>query len=408
LSDPRKYKVIVVHRRAGKTSLVVNKLIIEALLQPNRTFHYVCPNLNQAKRLVWDPPEMLKRYLPEVLIAKQNEVELKIFLKNGSQIYIMGADNPDRLRGQEVHGVVLDEFEAMKETVYDEIYRPVLAANGGFCWLVGTPLGKDHFFRKYQMALNNPAIWHVIHLPASISGIIPKESLAQAKLEMTQQAYSQEFEVEFLEGEGRIFRRIRENIGGQFQEPRLGRQYKMGVDLARHFDYTVLTIVDRHSHEIVHFERFNQIDWNLQKARIEATARRFNNATVTIDATGVGDTIVEDLRRTGLIINEVKFTGESKKSLIENMALLIEQNKIKYPDIPELITELESFTYELLPSGHIRYTAPEGEHDDCVISLGLALWQLGDKLPSTGKLDKSYGFKVSLGGGYKNSVLRSR
>lgn len=398
----------MVHRRAGKTSLVVNKLIIEALLEPNRIFHYVCPNLNQAKRLVWDPPDMLKRYLPPEIIDKQNDVELKIFLKNGSQIYILGADNPERLRGQQVHGVVLDEYESMKESVYDEIYRPVLAANGGFCWLVGTPIGKNHFYKKYKMATDNPAIWHVIHVPASTSGIISAEALAQAKVEMTQQSYQQEFEVEFLEGEGRIFRRIRENIGGQFQEPRLGRQYKMGVDLARHFDYTVLTVVDRHTHELVHYDRFTQIDWNLQKARIEALARRYNNATITIDATGVGDPVCEDLRRTGLIINEFKFTGESKKSLIENLALLIEQNKIKYPEIPELINELEAYTYILTPQGNVRYTAPEGEHDDTVCSLALAYWQIGDKLPLSKGDNKTYGFNLRVDGGYQKSILMKR
>jgi len=404
LSDPRKYKVLILHRRSGKTTLAVNQLVKEAMLPENagKIFHYVCPNKNQAKKLIWDTPDMIRKYVPPEIIDKKNEVELKIFFKNGSQLYIQGADQPDTLRGQEVYGVILDEYAQMKSEVYDEIYRPVLAANGGWCWLLGTPKGKNDFYRKYRSALLNPAIWQVIHLSAETSGIIPPEALAQAKAEMTEQAFAQEFLSEFLEGSGTIFRRIRENICPTFSEPRQGRAYKVGVDLARHVDWTVITAVDRHTHELVYFDRFNQIEYNLQKARIEAVCRRYNNAPATVDETGVGVPIVEDLRRLGLVINGVTFTSETKKTLVENLALLIEQNKIRYPDIPELIRELEEYTYEILPSNKIRYTAPDGGTDDIVMSMCLAYYQIGEKLPLSVDRKPNYGFRS----GYNKVVFR--
>ena len=404
--DPRKNKVIVIHRKAGKTSLVINKLISQAIVNPAKVFWYVCPTQKQAKDIVWKAPDMLNQYVPPFAIEKKNEIELTLYFKNKSQIQIKGADEPDSLRGPNPYGVALDEYAQMKKEVYDEVLRPVLIANNGWCWFVGTPKGKNDFYHKFKYAESNPKDWQAILLRADETNILSQAQLEEAKSTMVQSAFSQEFLCEFLENSGNIFRRIRENISGKLEEPKRSRQYKMGVDLARVLDFTVITVVDRHTHELVYFDRFNQIDWQLQKARIEAVARRYNNATITIDSTGVGDPIAEDLRKLGLIIQDVKFTSISKKNIIENLAIMIEQDRIKYPEIPVLIKELEEFTYELLPSGQVRYTAPEGLHDDCVCSLALACWQIGEKIPISVQ-PQSYGLDFNLrGSGYKKLVFK--
>lgn len=421
--DKRRNKVLVIHRRAGKTSLALNKLLYDATLPENygKVYYYVCPTQRQAKDIVWKAPDMLQKYLPDYVVEKRNEVELTIYLKKGivkgvkggkdlpcggSQIYIKGADDPDSLRGTNPYGVVLDEYAQMRPEVYNEIFRPVLAANGGWIWFMGTPKGKDDFYAKYNYAKEHPKQWQSYLLKASQSNVIPAENLAEAKNEMHEKAFSQEFECEFLEGTGIIFRRIGENVYGQFEEPSQSKQYKMGVDLARLHDYTVLTVIDRHTHNVVYFDRFKEIDWQFQKARIEALARRYNNCPITIDATGIGDAISGDLRRLGLQIQDIRFTSQTKKDLIENLAVMIEQNRIRYPNILELIKELEDYTYALLPTGNIRYEAPAGAFDDCVISLALAVWQIGEPLPYF-QQHKGYGFEMNLRGqGYKKMVFR--
>ncbi len=407
LLDERKMKVLCVGRRHGKTSLALNKLIIEAMLPENagKLFMYLCPTQRQAKDVVWRSNEMLFNYLPEQAIDKKNEVDLTVRLVNGSLIYIRGTDNEHALRGLNPFGIVLDEYAQMKPNVFDEIFKPVLAANGGWAWFISTPFGKNHFYRLYRYGCDNMARWQVIHLKASESGIIPEEALEEARRSMPEKTFLQEFEAEFLDDAGTIFRRIRECINGGFEEPKQGRLYKVGVDLARTTDWTVITVVDRHTHKLVHFERFQQIDYNLQKARIEAVARRYNNAPITVDETGVGAPITEDLRRMGLLVTGFTFTATSKKQLIENLAIKIEQGKMTYPEIPELIRELEEFTYELLPSGAVRYTAPEGGTDDAVCSLALAMWQIGELIPASTE-KSNYGFNFSLNNGYKKLIFK--
>ena len=400
IRDPRLNKVLVIHRRAGKTAVAVNALIRAAYWPGNegKIFHYVFPQKSQAKEAVWKDPHMLFSYLPEELIEKKNEVELTIYLKNKSQIYLKGADDPDAMRGTNPFGVILDEYAQMKIEVYNEIYRPILDANGGWIWFVGTPKGKNDFYNKFRFAQDHPEKWQTLILKASDSNIIPSPELQAAREQLPMQTFNQEYEVEFIDGAGTVFRRIAENMKAKFKEPERGVEYKIGLDLAKYEDFTVITVVDRSTFEVVHIDRFNQIDYNLQKARIEAVARRYNNAPITIDRSSIGDPIAEDLRRTGLIVNDFTFTNESKKALIENLVVMLEQDQISLPDYPPLIRELEDFSYTLSdrPPYRVIYSAPQGQHDDAVISLALAFWKIGGKIHVGYQQPENYGFEVNL------------
>lgn len=374
--DERKNKVLVIHRRAGKTSLAVNKLIYEAILNPGKVYFYIAPTIRQAKDIVWKAPNMLSQYLPMVAVEKKNEVELTIYFKNGAQIHVKGADNPDSLRGMNPFGVVIDEYAQIKKELYDEIIAPVLAENGGWVWFIGTPKGKNHFYEKYSMAFANPS-WQAVILRSKDSKIIPQEILDELKKNgMSQRTYEQELECMFHDTEGVVFRRVKENVEDCLNAPISDHQYAIGVDLARLQDFTSIDVLDRHTWKIVYRERFNQIDWNLQKARIESVARRYNNARLKIDSTGVGDPIVQDLQKIGLAVEPVRFTNVIKREMIETLIIALEQDKLKIPNDPVLIDELVSFTCDINErTGTVYYSAPQGLHDDCVISLALALYK---------------------------------
>ena len=160
---------------------------------------------------------------------------------------------------------------------------------------------------------------------------------------------------------------------GDFAEPEFGKKYVMGVDLAKHEDYTVISVLN-HSGHLVYFDRFNKLDYTFQKRRIVHTARRYD-AQVLIDATGVGDPIFDDLRHLIRIL-PYRFTNKSKQELIMNLSLGMDKRVITFPENAALQTELEKFGYQISPNGNIIYAGTAGFHDDCVISLALAFWQL--------------------------------
>jgi hypothetical protein len=129
----------------------------------------------------------------------------------------------------------------------------------------------------------------------------------------------------------------------------------------------------------VYMDRFTDIDWQLQRKRIKYISQKYNKAQIWLDATGVGDPIYQDLVDMELDVQPYKFTNESKKQLIQSLMLSLEQEKIrifrKDDDCGRVqFNEMVIFEYEMTSTGLIRYQAPEGYHDDCVIGLALANW----------------------------------
>lgn len=195
LSTEKRWSIVVAHRRAGKTVACVQKLIKAALesQKPEPRFAYVAPLFNQAKDIAW---LYLKRYA-NTLGGAINESELRVDLPgNGARIRLYGADNPDRLRGMYLDGIVLDEYADMRPSVWGEIIRPMLADRRGWATFIGTPKGRNEFWQLWENAKDDKA-WFRTMLRASETGLLGADELADAKRSMTPEQYEQEFECSF-------------------------------------------------------------------------------------------------------------------------------------------------------------------------------------------------------------------
>jgi len=199
----QRWAVLVVHRRGGKTVAVINDLIKRALecTKVAGRFAYLAPTYAQAKDVAW---AYLKRFvapLPGVLIS---ESELHVTLPNGARIRLYGADNYERLRGIYLDGCVIDESADMAPQAWSEILRPALADREGWCVWIGTPKGRDSFWRLWKDAQGR-ADWFTLLLTASESGLLPQAELDDALRQMIaiqgeqrgRAAYAQEFECSF-------------------------------------------------------------------------------------------------------------------------------------------------------------------------------------------------------------------
>lgn len=363
------------HRRARKTTTAIHELLKQAHVRVG-TYWHIFPTYSEAKDAVWRDPNMLFSIIPEVLIEKKNESELVVFFKNGSILQLKGADNPDRLRGANPVGVVLDEFATMKRDTWDVIIEPIIRANQGWCWFIGTPKGKNQLFEMYQRGLQGNPEWKSFLLKASESGIIAQEQLMEAKRTSIPATFNQEWECKFLEGEGSVFRNVRDVATALPKAPELNHLYVMGVDLAKVQDYTVIVVYDRTTNKQVYQDRFNKLEWPFQKSRIIEIAKHYNNALVMLDATGIGDPIADDLLRAGVAVEPFKITNESKKEMIEKLSIWIEQKRMAFINIQDTLYEFDNFSYEITSSGRILYGAIQGFHDDIIIATALAVWGL--------------------------------
>jgi len=325
---------------------------------------------------------MLFNIIPAQLVAKTNESELVVFFKNGSLYQLKGADDPDALRGAGPMGMIFDEFDTMKAEAWG-VMEPVIRANGGWCWFIGTPKGKQNLYKFYHRGQKDSKEWSSYLLRASESGIIPPDQLEAAKESMSQSLYNQEFQCEFLEGEGKVFRNVRAVCVSTPRAPDPRHSYVMGVDLAKVQDYTVIAVYDRNLNEQVYQDRFKTLEWPFQKRRIKAISAQYNNALTVIDATGLGDPVADDLARDNVPVEPFKITETSKKELVEKLSIYIEQQAIKMINMEETLMEFDNFGYEIGPTGKIRYGAPEGFNDDIVIAHALAVSSLQSLFPMT-------------------------
>mgnify|MGYP002813279388 CR=1 FL=1 len=401
-----RFKTICWHRRARKTTTAIYELVKQAFMRVGVYWH-IFPTYSEAKDAVWRDPHMMFSFIPPAMIAKRNDSELVLTFTNGSVLQLMGADNPDTLRGSGPVGVVLDEFATMKYEAW-QVIEPILRANDGWAWFIGTPKGKNHLYEFYQRGLQGHKDWKSFFLTGDKSGLFNEEQLSEMKKSMTQRMYSQEIMCDWLENEGTVFRSVREAMKSTVESPKTSHLYVIGCDLAKVTDFTVLTVYDRIHNNQVYQERFQTIEWPFQKSKIAALSKHYNNALVVLDATGLGDPIADDLTRIGVPIVPFKITEQTKKDLIEKLSIWIEQRKCLLLPLNETLEEFDNFSYEIGPTGKIRYQAREGFHDDIVISHALAISGLTpivreQAMPDDSRLHQHF---IRIKGDYGRSLIQ--
>src|SRR5690606_8733594 len=138
-----------------------------------------------------------------------------------------------------------------------------------------------------------------------------------------------------------------------------------GIDLAKSVDWTVIVGLDSFG-QICQFHRF-QADWNQTRRRIIDI---IGYTPTAIDSTGVGDPIVQDIQRSCPQVEGFHFSSNSKQQIMEGLASAIQNGNITILD-GIMREEMEAFEFEYTRTG-VRYTAPEGVHDDTVCALALA------------------------------------
>lgn len=399
INDPHPFKIVVFHRQSGKTTTALNILNKEAILNPG-TYLYIAPEKSQAKNIIWKDSEGIFKYVPYEFIASKNDVELTIKFKPtkfresgrpypGSIFMIEGSDNPDRVRGLKPRGAILDEYDQIDESLWETLF-PALNQNGGWAIIIGTFKGKGRLydlFSKYwdwqKMESIDDPYFKAFYLPAHLNKFFTPEMQVKAKSVMSPSMYAQEYELQPMDGAGRVFPSITDLMVGGLRPRNKYHFYTMGVDLGKSVDYTAVSIIDRNTHELVYQERW-QAEWSTTVEKILTLRKQYNNAHIVIDSTGLGDPIAEILRKRGVgrsHIEDFKFSTKSKDQLIKKMAVFFSEGRVILPpwdQIQNLASEIEQYTYEILPSGNYRYTAPQGRHDDEVMSLGLAMWPLQD------------------------------
>lgn len=302
-----------------------------------------------------------------------NLSKLSITTPIGTIIQFKSAENPDNLYGEDVYAAVFDEFTRARETAWFAL-RSTLTATRGKCKLIGNAKGKKNWGyklgQKARAGEKDYKYFRVTAYDAAKEGIVDIEEIEQAKRDLPEGVFKELYLAEPNEDGSNPFGLT--HIRNCIRKP-TGTIRTHGIDLAKSFDYSVNVGISETGGAFI-VDRW-QSDWGLTKTKIKESV---GNKPTLIDSTGVGDPIVEELERDLRNIEGFKFSSGSKQQIMEGLASAIQQGKIHFDD-PILIEELESFEFEYTRTG-VRYSAPQGCHDDTVCALALAWKKFDDKL----------------------------
>lgn len=313
----RRFTVLALHRRAGKTELALAELIDKALRfdRDLGLFFYVCPLLKQAKAVAW--LRLKARVMPLLLkgLVEINESELWVrFKTNGATIRVYGADSPDRMRGVRLDGVVLDEVAQMKPEVWDDILQPALSDRRGWALFIGTPKGVN-LFSKLFFDARGKADWHAALYTVHDTEAIDADEVARLQAEMSEMSWRREYLCDFsAAGDEQLISLA--DIEEASRRHLRRDQYDfapviLGVDPARFGDDRSV-IATRQGLYCRPFRVYTKID-NMALAGYVAQAIEDTHADAVFVDAGNGAGVIDKLRQMGFDVVEVHFGGKPNR-----------------------------------------------------------------------------------------------
>jgi len=310
----KRFTVLALHRRAGKTELAIMELIDKAARFDKELglYFYIAPFLKQAKAIAW---ARLKQKIEPLRVANAvevNESELSIrFKHNGALIRVYGADNPDAMRGVRLDGVVIDEVAQTKPEVWTEIIQPALSDRKGWAFFIGTPNGINLFSELFFKAKSLPD-WFSARYTVNDTHSLDVEEVARLKRDMTENSFSREYLCDFsASGDDQLI--SLSDVEGATQRNYDVSKYGwspriLGVDPAR-FGDDKSVIFPRQGLRAGTPLVFNDIDNMDLAARVAEKAREWNADAIFVDA-GNGSGVIDRLRQLNVDCIEVWFGGK--------------------------------------------------------------------------------------------------
>lgn len=368
LNSNARYTATEASTKVGKTASHIVWLFEQALARKaNESVWWVAPTFSQAKIAF----NRMKVQISEKNFFTANETNLVITLITGAKLEFRTGEKPDNLYGDDVYAAVMDEASRCREEAWFAL-RSTLTSTGGKCKFIGNVRGKKNWYYKLCLKAKqgedpNYEYFKITAYDAAEAGMLTKDGrpfideINDAKKDLPDNVFRELYLAEAAEDGSNPFglAHIARAVFEKSEQPSVC----FGIDLAKKHDWTVITGLDKFGH-VSYFERF-QKDWMQTRQTIIALPP----GLITIDSTGVGDPIAEDIAKSREI-EMVVYTSRVKQQMMEGLSYAIQNREITILE-GVMRDELESFEFEYTRTG-VVYTAPSGMHDDCVNSLALA------------------------------------
>ena len=380
-----RWKILCAGRRFGKTRLGV-QMCMEVALKGGRAW-WVAPTFSIA-RVGWRDIAASAKSFPREIEPTVSLANMQIDLANGGSIAVRSADNPQRLRGEGLDFLVMDEAAFVKPEVWQEVLRPTLTERKGSALFISTPIGRNNWFYDLWEVADEAENWERFQFATVDNPRIDPSEVEAARKEVGSIVFAQEYLAEFVDaGQGMLrpewlnyFVQVPDEAGNikcvvEGSEYYLKALKKFGVvDLAtttnKDSDYTVIT-----SFAVTPDNRLLVIDMQRQKLEgpdiIPAIKRSIDKNKleyVGIERQGFQTTIIQMAQRSGIRVKDLKSDKDKVTRALPLSARMESGDVFLLRDthwLPEMEREIMTF--------------PAGAHDDIIDTLSYGVQMLQER-----------------------------
>lgn len=392
-----RFKVIRAGSRFGKDRCAVNEMVWK-----------LCEMLNEERDETMIPPvhawivgpdyelvdavwkEFVRTFPQKWWLGDPLKEERTLYTINGGVVTAKSAYQPEKLVGVGLDFVLITE--AARISHLDEVWSnlemrlnsPGRGPNGtgGLAIIDSTPVGRGFFYTMCKWGTKGDASYNPrfeqFHFTSYDNPHIDHEELDDMKKRWSDRRYRQEIKAEFVDDSASVFPNAEQCAEGSptdcsKRELRESHEtYSIGYDPARSLDFAGVCVRNSQG-RVVYITRWSGKPWTQQMDEIAELAQYYNYAHVIMDRTGLGEVLPEALYQRGVDVDPIYINNTEKEQMVNNLAFLIEQQKITYPYYEPLIYELKDYEYTVTKTGNIRYSASTSRrHDDLVTAMMLA------------------------------------
>lgn len=338
VASKARFKIVRAGRRSGKTKLEVEDMSFEAVSEKDSPIFYIAPTQAQARAIIW---EELKSRLAGIGKPNESRLEMKVPTKDGgfSVITVAGWENRENFRGKKAKKIYFDEVDTMKEFFigWQEIFRPALTDFEGDAMFAGTPKKENPNLRRLEKIAETDTDYQSFHFTTADNPHIAPEEIEKAKNELDHDTYRQEFEAEYLDNAGALFRY--DALVDVFSNTiiKSGDKYLI-VDVADDgSDKTIFSFWDGlEEYKREEFERLNT-EMIINKIREYAKAEQIPYSHIAVDAIGVGAGVASSSLLDGIV------GYKSSYSAIKTDMNIVRVPKVGYlPDSQILVSDYKN------------------------------------------------------------------
>jgi len=311
-----------------------------------------------------------------------NKTRTEINFDNGSRIIALpvGRDGSNiRGYGGRDNMIIVDEAAFIDDSIFQQVFSPMMAVGNGDFILLSTPFGKKGFLWERF----NDDSWHTVQVPTSANPLVPDSFIEEQRKNLTNTQFKQEILGQFDEASNSFF--TREELMNCVEEDvkRDSETTFLGVDLASSgADESVYVCIDGEGN-IFDIEHTSDKPMTDAMGRINDLDTFYNFNKIVIDSTSLGQGVVDQVKETlGNKVEGFKFTNPKKQNLYNTLKNELQENNISYEHIPgksdrpenKMVSQCLELERSYTSGGRMKIEHPPGGHDDFSDALALSVW----------------------------------